>query len=119
MASLSNSSKNSNGSTTLGCASNGIKIFSKGEKIKKLITDILNQNKILVDNHDIRWRDFGAKFRGKLKRDGSIVTKVMNEDSKSAAPGGLGKESQSMVELTNPREMKRLTRKIDDLIKWS
>ena len=34
-----------------------------------------------MENHDLRWRDFGIKYRGKLKRDGSTLIKIMAEDA--------------------------------------
>jgi hypothetical protein len=42
---------------------------------------LLGQNKILVENHDLRWRDFGVKFRGKIRRDGSALIKILVEEA--------------------------------------
>ena len=89
----------------------GYKLFSKGEKIKKLIGDLLTQNSEFVER-DIRWRDFGSKFKGRLKRDGSVVTEVMREEAGKTTPS-------DMVEISSPSEMRRIVRKIEDLIKWS
>lgn len=62
---------------------------------------------------DIRWRDFGSKFKGKLKRDGSVVTQVIREEAGKTTP------TSEMVEIASPSEMRRIVRKIEDLIKWS
>ncbi len=63
--------------------------------------------------HDIAWRDFGSKFKGKLKRDGSMLTTIMREDAGKTSP------KSEMVELSHPSEMRRILRRIEDLIKWS
>lgn len=51
----------------------GSKLLTKGEKFKKVMNDVLCQNKFLVEGNDVRWRDFGSKFKGKIQRDGSVV----------------------------------------------
>ena len=75
----------------------GAKIFSKGDKIKKSMLDLLVHNKSLVENHDLRWRDFGSKYRGKIKRDGSALIRLMNEYSGSLQ-GNNYKDNPSLEE---------------------
>ena len=86
-----------------------MKIFTKGDKLKKVLHDVLAQNKTLVESHDIRWRDFGKRFRSKLRRDGSVISDIMSENT--------GKEE--LIDITSQNEVKRVIRKIDELIKQS
>ncbi|TNV85381.1 hypothetical protein FGO68_gene14830 [Halteria grandinella] len=96
---------------------NGSKLLSKGEKFKKVIGDLLHHNKYLVENNDVRWRDFGSKFKGKIERDGSVVSTFLQQYlcEKENSPN----QSEVMVDISSQAEIKRFVRKIEDLIKWS
>jgi len=56
-------------------------LLAKGDKFKKLIYDLLQENSKLVDTKDIRWKDFGGKYRGKVKRDGSFLVKMLDDEN--------------------------------------
>lgn len=57
----------------------GSKLLTKGDKFKKVMGDILHHNKYLVENNNVRWRDFGTKFKGKIERDGSVVPNFLEQ----------------------------------------
>jgi len=86
--------------------------------LKKIVRDILLENKKLVETHDIRWKDFGSRFRGKMKRDGSKFESIMQniEGSSSSLPKV---DDEELVDITNFSEIKRVIRKIEELVKWS
>jgi hypothetical protein len=82
---------------------------------------LLGQNKILVENHDLRWRDFGVKFRGKIRRDGSALIKILVEEailSSNDFNHKLDNDSEvdnrnTEIEISSLQEIKTITKKID------
>jgi hypothetical protein len=52
--------------------------MNKGDKLVQTIQKTLEVNKQLLEKGDLNWHDFGTKFRYKLKKDGCVITEVMD-----------------------------------------
>jgi lipid II:glycine glycyltransferase (peptidoglycan interpeptide bridge formation enzyme) len=95
--------------STLSALPQSQKALTKGDKFKKLISNMLQENAKLVDSKDIRWEDFGGKYRGKVKRDGSQLVKMLDDDindlsqilSSSSANSERVEEDKAMVDITS------------------
>jgi hypothetical protein len=88
---------------------------------------MLQENAKLVESRDIRWKDFGGKYRGKVKRDGSQLVKMLDDDinvlsqnsSSSSANSERVEDDKAVVDITDGAVMRRVLSKIQNLIKWS
>jgi hypothetical protein len=88
---------------------------------------MLQENAKLVESKDIRWKDFGGKYRNKVKRDGSQLVKMLDDDinvlsqnsSSSSANSERVEDDKAVVDITDGAVMRRVLSKIQNLIKWS
>ncbi|CDW91136.1 histone h2a deubiquitinase mysm1 [Stylonychia lemnae] len=88
-------------------------MITKGEKLMKVITDTLTLNKKLVNDQDIDYKDFSKVFRNKLRRDGSVIPVIMNEQQVLEKQ----KRPSKTIDITNLIEIQSFEKRIKELIK--